>query len=77
MNIFDTLYIKMKCGISRAVSDFKKEERGVSNWVATVVMILIVVLLCAMFYDTIYNWFENIWQKIIDGSQLEKKAAIS
>ena len=55
-NVLDRMYIGM---------DFSNDERGVSNFVATIIMILIVVLLCAMFFDNIKTYFNDLWARIL------------
>lgn len=63
-DIVDNMYIGAKIRMDKFISEFKKEERGVSNFVATIILILIVVLLCALFYDKIKEWFETLWARI-------------
>ncbi|RHA84619.1 hypothetical protein DW914_15105 [Roseburia inulinivorans] len=36
--------------------------------VATVLLILIVVLLTAIFWDNLQKWFEDIWKRILGES---------
>lgn len=63
-DIIDTMYIRARIGLSRFVSQLKEEEKGVSNFVATIILILIVVLMCALFYKQLTGWFEKLWQQI-------------
>ena len=42
----------------------KDDERGVEGFVVAIVLILIGVLLCALFWDNISNWFTNMWGRI-------------
>ena len=50
------------------IGKFKKDETGVSSIVATVLLILIVVLLAALFWDKISQWFNDTWEKILGQS---------
>ena len=63
-NLFDRMYIGFTNKVNRFVNSFKEDERGVSSFVATILLILIVVLLCAIFWEYISQWFETMWNKI-------------
>ncbi len=63
-NLFDRMYIGFTNRVNRFVNSFKEDERGVSSFVATILLILIVVLLCAIFWEYISQWFETMWNKI-------------
>lgn len=63
-NLFDRMYIGLTNRVNRFVNSFKEDERGVSSFVATILLILIVVLLCAIFWEYISQWFETMWNKI-------------
>lgn len=43
-----------------------REESGVSSFVATILLIVIVVALCAVFWTNINGWFTDTWRKITD-----------
>ena len=43
-NVLDRMYIGMMNRVNQFIEDFSNDERGVSNFVATIIMILIVVL---------------------------------
>ena len=58
------MYIGFTNRVNRFVNSFKEDERGVSSFVATILLILIVVLLCAIFWEYISQWFETMWNKI-------------
>jgi flagellin-like protein len=58
------MYIGAKIRFSNFVDNLKKDETGVSSIVATVLLILIVVLLAAVFWEKISGWFETMWTKI-------------
>jgi len=64
-NLLDRMYLKMLDKMTQLVEEFNEDEKGVSNFVATIVMILIVVLLCALFWEYISEWFETMWAKIM------------
>lgn len=48
------------------------DESGVSAFVATILLILIVVLLCAVFWTNINKWFNDMWKTITDKSKTIK-----
>ena len=64
-NVLDRMYIGMMNRVNQFIEDFSNDERGVSNFVATIIMILIVVLLCAMFFDNIKPYFNDLWARIL------------
>ena len=68
MNTLDRLYISGKVRMAQFIDGFKKDESGVSSIVATVLLILIVVLLTAIFWDNLQKWFEDIWKRILGES---------
>ena len=53
LNTLDRFYIGAKIRMAEFADQFKKDETGVSSIVATVLLILIVVLLAAVFRDKI------------------------
>lgn len=62
----DNKYIGLKIRIQNFAEEFVKEEQGVSAFIATVLLILIVVLLCAVFWKNISEWFTGMWSNIVD-----------
>lgn len=64
LSYLDNLYIKAAIKTRNFIDSFKEDERGVSAFVATVLLILIVVALTAIFWQYISGWFEATWQKI-------------
>ena len=64
----DRFYIGAKIRMANFADQFKKDETGVSSIVATVLLILIVVLLAALFWDKISQWFNDTWEKILGQS---------
>ena len=63
MQFLDNLMIGFKCRAVKAAERFE-EESGVSSFVATILLIVIVVALTAIFWQYISDWFEDIWVKI-------------
>ncbi len=43
---------------------FKKDEAGVSPLIATVLILLVVSLLAAVFWQNISEWYNNLWEAI-------------
>lgn len=68
MNWIDTKYLNMKIRMQKFVDEFLNEEQGVSAFVATILLILIVVLLCAVFWKNISELFDGIWGDITGAS---------
>lgn len=68
LKTLDRFYIGAKIRMANFVDQFKKDETGVSSIVATVLLILIVVLLAALFWDKISQWFNDTWEKILGQS---------
>lgn len=68
LNALDSFIICTRFKMKNFVEDFKKGEMGVSAFVATILLILIVVLLCALFWDKISEWFNTTWEKIMGSS---------
>lgn len=66
----DYLYLSAQTRIRNFFNDLKNDESGVSSIVATVLLILIVVMLAAIFWDKIQEWFETMWAKIVQKSDL-------
>lgn len=64
----DVALINMKNKTKRLVNEFVENQSGVSNFVATIILILIVVLLCVIFWNYIQEWFTGIWERITAGS---------
>ena len=68
LKTLDRFYIGAKIRMANFADQFKKDETGVSTIVATVLLILIVVLLAALFWDKISQWFNDTWEKILGQS---------
>lgn len=56
--------IGAKIRFNNFMDELKQDETGVSAIVATILLILIVVLLAAVFWQYISEWFESMWTKI-------------
>ncbi|MBR4960941.1 MAG: hypothetical protein IKY52_08600 [Clostridia bacterium] len=52
--------------------EIKNDERGVGAMVATILIMLIVVLLAAVFWEKIKEWFDKTMTKIFGSEGLEK-----
>ena len=68
LSALDSFIICTKFRVKNFIVDFRKNEMGVSGFVATILLILIVVLLCALFWTYISEWFEKTWEKIMGSS---------
>lgn len=64
LNALDSFVICTKFKMKNFMDGLKKDESGVAAFVATVLLILIVVLLCALFWEKIQEWFNNMWNTI-------------
>ncbi len=60
MNWLDKFLLGMKI---KAMA-LKDDERGVEGFVVAIVLILIAVLLCALFWDQLSSWFTDMWDRI-------------
>lgn len=60
----ELMAIGAKNRFSRFKTEFRENEMGMSNVVATVVMILIVVLLCVFLYNQMSDWIQSMWSNI-------------
>lgn len=65
LNLCEVGLIKLQCKARCAVESFRSDERGVSPIVATVLTILIAVLLAAIFWTKIQEWFTAIWANVM------------
>ncbi len=60
----DAMYLRFVAGLMGLTQELKEEEKGVATFVATVLLILMVVMLAALFWDQISDWFTNMLDKI-------------
>ena len=67
----DYLYLSAQNRIRNFFNELKNDESGVSSIVATVLLILIVVMLAALFWDKIQEWFNKMWEIIVRKSDFE------
>lgn len=69
MNTLDKLYLgaKIRAGIMKDnVKKFMTEEHGVSNVVATIILLLIVVLIIGIFWGKLSEWLSGMMDTIFD-----------
>lgn len=59
----DNFFIIAKNRMLKMAETFR-EETGVSSFVATILLIVIVVALCALFWKNIKDWFDGAWSNI-------------
>ena len=64
LEFLDSLYFNMKFRAESFLNSLKEDESGVSAFVATILLILVVVILCAMFWKNISEWFNDTWASI-------------
>lgn len=67
MNVLDNMAVGMKIHLWKCkenIKNFFAEEHGVSNVVATIILVLIVVLLIGIFWDGLKSWMTGIMAKI-------------
>ncbi len=72
MSTLDRLYLSATCRMKRAIEEIKEfcvSEDGVSNVVATIIILLIVVILIGVFWDRLSTWVTGIMDQIF-GSDL-------
>lgn len=53
----------------QSLKGMMKDERGISDVVAGVILVLIVVLLVGVFWDKLKDWFDMIWDQITEGTK--------
>ena len=67
-NFLDMQMIKLKTKMRNFAEDFKKEERGASDIVAVLLIILVVVAVAFLFREQLLGLVQNVFGKIdIDG----------
>ena len=50
--------------VKNGAKEFQEDELGVSAIVATIILILIVVLLAVIFWNSISEWLSQLWATI-------------
>lgn len=71
LRTLDRLCIGAKLRMYQFCNNLRKDESGVAAIVATVLLILVVVLLVGIFWDNLKAWFDEIWEKIMKGSNIQ------
>ncbi len=69
MELLDRLYISVQSRLWRAkdkVKEFMDSQDGVSNVVATIIILLIVVLLIGVFWDRLKTFVGDMMDKIFN-----------
>jgi len=69
LDVLDTMLFYVKFKVMNFVEEIKEDETGVSAFVATVLLILLAVLLAAMFWDKIREWFNSTWDTITNDTK--------
>lgn len=67
MGMLDRLVISAQNRMRRAqeeIKEFMTSERGVSNVVATIIILLIVVLIIGIFWDKLQTWLKGMMDTI-------------
>lgn len=67
MSTLDNMIINAQFKMARAKENFKEfwsSEKGVSNVVATIIILLIVVLLIGAFWDRLQVWLDQLMDRI-------------
>lgn len=79
MELLDNLAVGIQIRMWKTgerIRNFFKEEKGVSNVVATIILVLIVVLIIAIFWKQLQKWLNGMMQTIFgetyDNNELEK-----
>ena len=73
LNRLDRLYIQAQIKKRMFIENFKNDESGVSNFVATVLLILMVVLIGGAVWGFLSGYFTDLFEKIKSGSTTMKK----
>ena len=64
LNTLDRFYIGAQIKKKAFIENFKKDESGVSNFVATVLLILMVVLIGAAVWGFLGGYFQELFDRI-------------
>lgn len=73
MNTIDYLVISAQNRMAKAKESFRNfmsSEKGVSNVVATIIILLIVVLIIGVFWDKLQTWLKGMMDTIF-GSEFK------
>lgn len=60
--------IVAQISFAKFVHDFKKDERGLSGVVVTVLLILVAVLAVTAIWGLLDGWIADLWDRITTGS---------
>ena len=69
MNVLDNMAVSMKTHMWKCkenIENFFAEEYGVSNVVATIILVLIVVLIIGVFWERLSEWLGNMMDTIFN-----------
>ncbi len=58
--------IGAKIKMNNALQALKEDNRGVSGIVAAVILVLIAVLLAALFWGKLQEWFNSTWGNVTE-----------
>lgn len=67
MNVLDNMAVRMQIRMWKCkenIKSFFAEEHGVSNVVATIILVLIVVLIIGVFWKQLSTWLKGMMDKI-------------
>ena len=64
LNVFDRGFIRTKIWFSNLKEDLTSDERGVSGFVASVLLVLIAILLAVVFWKQIKIFVEGLFTKV-------------
>lgn len=73
MNTLDKCYIAALCRMQKvkeSVKEFYDNQSGVSNIVATIMILLIVLLLIGLLWPKLKTWVETLMGKAFDESKI-------
>ena len=73
LGTLDRLYIGAQIRKRNFIENFKNDESGVSNFVSTVLLILMVVLIGGAVWGFLSGYFESLFKSITSGSTDMKK----
>lgn len=76
LGTLDRLYIGAQIRMRNFIENFKNDESGVSNFVATVLLILMVVLIGAAVWAFLKGYFNKLFQNINQNSNTIKQGDI-
>lgn len=76
MNVLDTMVINAQLKMEKSKESFKEfwnSEKGVSNVVATIIILLIVVLIIGVFWDRLQTWLKDLMDTIFGTTFTDSK----